>query len=236
MTRFRLQSNTAAQRWALADYPAFVLDQLSELGLVGDVEWAAVGHDVDPGPFTLPGGAGLGRRLSEALGDVGDDTVVLAGAKPETDPPWTVTVRLAPYHAPSDSLDGVNVLAVEFDLELDDEGIIAGLVDAFRVVAGAGRAQYSYLHPEESWRRLTALVGREPAFTTLQFPCFYWCNGLGQRVLAALRSDALDDLDVDENTTFEDGSRLIVMTNSPEAACTPEAEQRFVDLARSLRA
>lgn len=236
MIRLRLLANTAAQRWTLADYPAFVLDQLSERGLVGDVEWAAVGHDVDPRPFTLTGGAGLGRRLSEALGDIGDDTVLLAGADPESAPPWTVTVRLAPYHAPSDSLDGVNVLAVEFDVELDDEGIDPGLIDAFRVVAGAGRAQYAYLHPEESWRRLTVLVGREPAFTTFQFPCFYWCNALGPRVLGNLRDDALAALDVDENATLEDGTRLIVMTGSPEAASTPEAEQRFVDLARSLRA
>jgi hypothetical protein len=57
VTRFRFQANTAADSWTFAGFPAKVLDLWSGHGLLGDVHWAAIGHDADPRRFTLAGGA-----------------------------------------------------------------------------------------------------------------------------------------------------------------------------------
>ncbi len=218
--------------------PRRMLSQAQQAGLIGSVDWVAVGPDdkreeVEHDESVLE--SLLDRSVRRGL----SYRCAAGGAKPL---PWQMNLLLFPFQKSLGQVRGYNILNLWFDAEAfpGPDGSDA-LAQAFQTIHTPDDTEFAFIHPYERWSELSdALGGRygDPVTIGPMFSGVYWAIFLGREHLALFDGSRLRDLQSYKVAwTGDDGLFIRVSRDIADATSTAVEEEMFrlTGLFRSTR-
>jgi hypothetical protein len=232
-SNFRLCFSTRFHDWV--NGPAFgrCLDHCAAAGWLGDVSWVATDWNFPAKHLHLSRGPQLSGKIISRLPPVKRKarTLSIGGEQPWK---WSLELYLSPFDVAADRLDGMNLFKLEF---FSDEDQTGELWKPFVAAVDEGFTEYGRLAIVESEERLLPQFRNDPVFTGPIFPYVAWGNYLGRTTLETFNREQIGELPayrVDADRS--DGGMLLIASQSPAAAATPEGEQLLVALTERFRA
>src|SRR5215213_11112894 len=215
-----------------------MLSTAQQAGLIGSVDWIAVGPDdirkpVERQPDTL-------ERLLEHRPRRGALYRIAAGG----DSPWAwnMTLGLFPFDKSEGRVEGYNILNLWFEAELwSGPERSDALVKLFRSIHTPTDTEVAFIHPYDRWSELSNTLGGRYAKPVTSGPFFsgvYWANFLGREHLALFDLSKLRDLQTHQIESTGDDGLFIRVCRDVADAMSPEVEEemfRLTDLFKAAR-
>jgi hypothetical protein len=216
--------------------PHRMLSQAQQAGLIGSVDWVAVGPDDERKDVEHKGDT-LKRLLNHRPKRGESYRIAAGGARPT---PWQMTLGLDHFKKSEGQVKGYNILNIWFEAEpWAGPDRSDALVQTFRAIHTPDDTEVAFIHPYDRWSELSdTLNGRygEPVTFGPFFSGVYWANFLGRGHLALFDLSRLRDLQIYEvEWTGEDGLFIRVCRDVSDAT-NPTVEEKMFHLTERFRA
>lgn len=229
MTALSLQIATRYHDWSGGGALEQIVEALAAAGLFGDVAWSRVDFRTKERKHDLPRGADQAAAVVALLPPINHSRALdVGGDQPAR---WSSQLLVAPMRPDRREVRGTNAAS----LEIADAADPAAVIDVLGQLLERPGAEYGWIHEPASEGRLRKDFAQDPTFTTLIFPCAFWCNHLGPRVADKFDRGRLVGLDADEVIWRDDGALWVKATATLDEALTAAGEQRLRRLTRQFR-
>lgn len=213
-----------------------MLSQAHEAGLIGSVEWMAVGPDderknVDHQKDILD-------QLLEHRPRRGELYRIAAGGSQAL--PWHMTLALFPFRKSSGQVQGYNILNLWFESQpFEDPNNSDNLVRVFRAIHTPDNTEFAFVHPYQRWSELSDTVRGpygKPVTIGPMFSGVFWANFLGSGHLAFFDLSPLRDLQSYQVEWTDDKGLFIRVSRDIAEATSPAVEEEMFRLTERFRA
>jgi hypothetical protein len=227
----RLRLATRIHDWGADDLLNRLVRFASNQGWTGDATWMRANLKLKTRKVSLQHGP---EFPSEVVRLVPRDArkaraLSVGGDVPH---PWVLGLGLAPFDVPSGRLQGMDFLALDFDVRSNPEQVVR----AFAEIVSFRIAEYASVHPVESEDRMRVATWRSLALTSGLFPCVLWCNYLGPTILREFDPAVLSELSVHRIAYVpDDGGAILVVTPSYDESATKDGERSLLALTERFR-
>lgn len=215
--------------------PRRMLSQAQAAGLIGTVDWVAVGPDDEPkqvahNEHTL-------RKLLDHRPRRGELYRIAAGGVGPL--PWRLTLGLFPFQKNLGQVRGYNILNLWFDAEafLGPEGSDK-LAQAFRTIHTPDNTEFAFIHPYDRWSELSdTLRGPygNPVTIGPMFSGVYWAIFLGRGHLAFFDLSKLRNLQSYQVELIGDNGLFVRVSRDIADATSPAVEEEMFRLTEHFR-
>lgn len=213
-----------------------ILERARDARLIGPVQWYAAAPEDERREVPRDDGVleGLLDRPDPPRRTYG---INAGGSRPA---PWELAMQLPRWIEEDRQAQGINLIKLWLD---DDEfrGVSGSdaLIRAFRAIHGPENTEAAFIHPYESWVKLTDVVMDgaygDPLTLGPMFPGVMWASFLGRGHLAFFDVTKLRQLEAHQIEWIgEDGLFIRVCADVRDAA-KPEVEREMLRLTSAMR-
>ena len=212
-----------------------MVEGLRAAGLVGEVEWYAAAPDDQRRDVTSDDGV-LERLLAAPAPPRRIYRFQTGGSRPH---PWEMGMQLPAWDEEEGTAKAINTLKLWLeDDRFQGESGSEALVRAFRTIHDPDNTEAAYVHPHESWMKLSDALDEAYAHPLTLGPMFHgvmWVNFLGGRHLELFDVETLKRLDAYQIEWVGDDGLFIRVCEDVHEAATLAVEAEMIHLTEVLR-
>jgi hypothetical protein len=231
-TDIRWSAVSRSHDWMKDDaaFPASLIQQLTQAGLIGQMEWVETGI-LKPRQELISTEASLTDYLNFKPGK--KDLYSIAGGGEKTFR-WKLTLGLFPFDQTNNSVNGYNIISLWTEaIDVGSEKDCDQLFNLFQHLHHDGNTDFAMIHPYVRWHELTdAFYGayKNPVTFRPFFTGISWAVFLGKEQRKEFDQEKLKKISAPPLLWSQEGSLSVRMTPAIASVLLPEYEKEMIAL------